>query len=65
MANRAIATLTDMEIFGVEERWDYPTTVGDCEDALLKRKQLNEMGYAWPLFCRLSPVMPKAVDTPC
>jgi predicted transglutaminase-like cysteine proteinase len=35
-----------MEIYGVEERWDYPTAVGDCEDyALLKRKRLNEMGY--------------------
>ncbi|EAB6718196.1 transglutaminase [Salmonella enterica subsp. enterica] len=44
--NTAIAPLTDMEIFGVEERWEYPTTVGDCEDyALLKRKRLNEMGY--------------------
>ncbi|MBN9039479.1 MAG: transglutaminase-like cysteine peptidase, partial [Rhizobiales bacterium] len=44
--NSAIAPLTDMEIFGVEERWEYPTTVGDCEDyALLKRKRLNEMGY--------------------
>ncbi|GAA4134784.1 hypothetical protein GCM10023067_57580 [Aminobacter aganoensis] len=44
--NTAIAPLTDMEIFGVEERWEYPATVGDCEDyALLKRKRLNEMGY--------------------
>ena len=44
--NTAVAPLTDMEIFGVEERWEYPTTVGDCEDyALLKRKRLNEMGY--------------------
>lgn len=44
--NQAVAPLTDMEIFGVEERWEYPTTVGDCEDyALMKRKRLNEMGY--------------------
>jgi len=44
--NTQVAPLTDMEIFGVEERWEYPTTVGDCEDyALLKRKRLNEMGY--------------------
>ena len=44
--NAAVAPLTDMEIYGVEERWEYPTTVGDCEDyALLKRKRLNEMGY--------------------
>lgn len=45
-ANTAIAPLTDMEIYGDEERWEYPKTVGDCEDyALLKRKRLNEMGY--------------------
>lgn len=44
--NAAVAPLTDMEIYGVEERWEYPTTVGDCEDyALSKRKRLNEMGY--------------------
>jgi len=44
--NGAVAPLTDMEIYGVEERWEYPTTVGDCEDyALSKRKRLNEMGY--------------------
>ncbi|MBX3583198.1 MAG: transglutaminase-like cysteine peptidase [Rhizobiaceae bacterium] len=44
--NTAVAPLTDMEIFGVEERWEYPTTVGDCEDyALEKRKRLNELGY--------------------
>ena len=44
--NAAVAPLTDMEIFGVEERWEYPTSVGDCEDyALEKRKRLNEMGY--------------------
>lgn len=44
--NAAVAPLTDMEIYGVEERWEYPTAVGDCEDyALLKRKRLNEMGY--------------------
>jgi len=44
--NTAVAPMTDMEIFGIEERWEYPTTVGDCEDyALLKRKRLNEMGY--------------------
>jgi len=44
--NAAVAPLTDMQIFGVEERWEYPTRVGDCEDyALLKRRRLNELGY--------------------
>lgn len=44
--NQAVQPLTDNEIFGVEERWEYPSLVGDCEDyALQKRKLLNEIGY--------------------
>lgn len=44
--NVAVKPLTDPEIFGVEERWEYPQNVGDCEDYVLqKRKILNEMGY--------------------
>lgn len=27
--NTTITPMTDMEIYGVEERWAYPTTVGD------------------------------------
>ncbi len=43
--NSQITPLTDMEIYGVEERWAYPRTVGDCEDyALLKRKMLIDKG---------------------
>lgn len=43
--NREVRPLTDIEIFGVEERWEYPRNVGDCEDyALQKRKVLNSMG---------------------
>ncbi len=38
--------MTDREIFGVEERWEYPKAVGDCEDyALMKRRLLNESGF--------------------
>ena len=45
--NAAIQPLTDMEIFGVEERWAYPRSVGDCEDyVLLKRKMLMKAGIA-------------------
>jgi predicted transglutaminase-like cysteine proteinase len=44
--NTAIQPMTDQEIFGVEERWAYPRTVGDCEDfALLKRKMLMAKGF--------------------
>ncbi|CCV08384.1 Transglutaminase-like cysteine peptidase,BTLCP [Mesorhizobium metallidurans STM 2683] len=44
--NVSVQPLTDKELFGVEERWDYPDTAGDCEDyALMKRKILNEAGF--------------------
>ena len=44
--NTSIEPLTDQEIYGVEERWAYPRTVGDCEDfVLLKRKMLISMGF--------------------
>lgn len=45
--NSSITPLTDQDIYGVEERWAYPRTVGDCEDfALLKRKMLIDRGFA-------------------
>ncbi|MDR7147213.1 transglutaminase-like cysteine peptidase [Rhizobium sp. BE258] len=45
--NSSIQPMTDMEIYGVEERWAYPRTVGDCEDyALLKRKLLIDAGVS-------------------
>ena len=45
--NQAITPMTDMEIHGVEEKWSYPETVGDCEDyVLLKRRKLIENGFS-------------------
>ena len=45
--NSSITPLTDKEIYGVEERWAYPRTAGDCEDyALLKRKMLIDAGFS-------------------
>lgn len=45
--NAAIEPLTDMDIYGVEERWAYPRSVGDCEDyVLLKRKLLMKAGLS-------------------
>ena len=45
--NSSIEPLTDEQIFGVEERWAFPTTVGDCEDyVLLKRKMLIDKGFS-------------------
>ena len=45
--NRIIRPMTDMDHWGVVDRWDYPLDgKGDCEDyALLKRKILIEDGY--------------------
>ena len=54
--NRDIAPATDMELYGVEEYWTYPTTAGDCEDlALLKRRDLLEKG--WPVGALLMTVV--------
>jgi predicted transglutaminase-like cysteine proteinase len=46
--NEAIEPLTDLEHWGVPERWNYPDDrYGDCEDyVLLKRRMLMEAG--WP-----------------
>lgn len=45
--NSSITPMTDQEIYGVEERWAYPRTVGDCEDfVLLKRKLLMNQGIS-------------------
>ncbi|OHV81485.1 transglutaminase-like cysteine peptidase [Rhizobium sp. LCM 4573] len=44
--NTSIEPMTDQEIYGVEERWAYPRSVGDCEDfVLLKRKMLIKKGF--------------------
>jgi predicted transglutaminase-like cysteine proteinase len=47
-ANQAIKPITDMEHWGVIERWNYPDDgYGDCEDyVLLKRRMLMQAG--WP-----------------
>ncbi|MGG6897049.1 transglutaminase-like cysteine peptidase [Rhizobium sp. BR 315] len=45
--NTTIKSMTDMELYGVEEKWAIPTTAGDCEDfALLKRKELIDAGFS-------------------
>jgi predicted transglutaminase-like cysteine proteinase len=46
--NAEIEPKTDLEIYGVEEHWTYPTAgVGDCEDYVLeKRRRLMQRG--WP-----------------
>lgn len=46
VVNTMIAPRTDMEMWGVEEYWSYPTNgYGDCEDYVLeKRRQLMKAG---------------------
>ncbi|BCP54200.1 hypothetical protein K32_28170 [Kaistia sp. 32K] len=46
--NTAIEPVTDLELYGREEYWNYPDEgKGDCEDfVLLKRRELMERG--WP-----------------
>ena len=45
--NTTIIPATDMEVYGKEEYWAYPTTAGDCEDfALLKRRILIQRGFS-------------------
>jgi predicted transglutaminase-like cysteine proteinase len=54
--NRAIKPVTDEELFGREEVWVYPTTMGDCEDfVLLKRRELIRKG--WPVGSLLVTVV--------
>lgn len=45
--NAAVAPVSDMDNYGVEERWTYPANGrGDCEDyVLLKRRLLIEAGF--------------------
>lgn len=46
LVNTMVRPKTDFEIWGVEEKWSYPTNgVGDCEDyALEKRRRLAALG---------------------
>lgn len=45
--NQAVEAVSDMDHWGVVDRWDYPMDgKGDCEDyALMKRKMLIERGF--------------------
>ena len=45
--NHAVEPVSDMDHWGVVDRWDYPIDgKGDCEDyALMKRKMLIERGF--------------------
>ena len=56
LVNAAIVPATDLDMFGVEELWNYPGARGDCEDyVLLKRRILVEQG--WPISSLLITVV--------
>ncbi|WP_439273029.1 transglutaminase-like cysteine peptidase [Pseudochrobactrum sp. HB0163] len=56
--NNRIQPVTDMELYGQEEYWAYPSVAGDCEDyVLLKRRELAEAGL--PLSSLLITVLRK------
>jgi predicted transglutaminase-like cysteine proteinase len=40
LVNASVEPRTDMEIWGVEEVWSYPSSVGDCEDYVLEKRRL-------------------------
>lgn len=43
--NAVVDPRTDIEMWGKEEVWSYPTNIGDCEDyALEKRRRLMALG---------------------
>jgi len=45
--NARIQSATDLEIYGVEEYWEYPVSLGDCEDYVLqKRRELHSSGLS-------------------
>ncbi|EHS53859.1 transglutaminase family protein cysteine peptidase BTLCP, partial [Rhizobium sp. PDO1-076] len=45
--NHSVTPMTDLEIYGRDEVWVYPTDVGDCEDfVLLKRRKLMSAGFS-------------------
>jgi predicted transglutaminase-like cysteine proteinase len=44
--NAKITPVSDQELYGEAEHWDYPVDAGDCEDyLLLKRKYLLGLGF--------------------
>jgi predicted transglutaminase-like cysteine proteinase len=64
--NETIKPLTDLEHWGVVERWSYPNDgYGDCEDyVLLKRRMLS--GRQWLTTCerREHPYGPTSLHLP-
>lgn len=44
--NTAVRPMTDKDYYGVEELWELPVNVGDCEDYVLAKKlELSRAGF--------------------
>lgn len=55
--NENIKPMTDLDHWGVVERWDYPTDgYGDCEDYVLQKRQML-MKAGWPRSALLITVV--------
>jgi predicted transglutaminase-like cysteine proteinase len=56
LVNRTVEPRSDLELYGVTERWTLPDKAGDCEDyGLLKQAMLVERG--WPRGALLMTVV--------
>lgn len=45
--NDKIAPVTDLDLYGTIERWEFPSIAGDCEDyVLMKKRYLEGLGFA-------------------
>lgn len=38
--NTAVKPVSDLELYGVDEYWTYPTDAGDCEDYVLEKRRI-------------------------
>ncbi|WP_417770742.1 transglutaminase-like cysteine peptidase [Stappia sp.] len=55
--NRSVKPVTDIELFGVEEYWTYPTDgQGDCEEYVLEKQRVLE-ARGWPRSALLITVV--------
>jgi len=55
-SNSTIKPVTDLEGFGIEEHWVYPTSYGDCEDYVLMKRHML-MQHGWPASALLITVV--------
>jgi predicted transglutaminase-like cysteine proteinase len=56
--NKDITPVTDLELYGVEEYWNYPVNnKGDCEDYVLLKKKILHQQAGIPLEAMLITIV--------